>query len=600
MISAQSVDIQAVIDQFLSSDLFLIVAGAIGAYGLLMLLAVIIGISKSVKNRKTAKARVMLMREQKDVQVDEFEQPVSKIEDVEESAVENQSEEEVVEEADEIIEDVEETIEEDSTYNDEIIEESEDEIVEEETEEVVEDVEETIEEDSTYNDEIIEESEDEIVEEETEEVSEDVEETIEEDSTYNDEIVEESEDEIVEEEIKAVPSDVIQLEAEEEVVEEPVEEEITKDEPIIEEVVAPAIEEPITEETSDDTIEYVTYEETEEEIAQSSEPVVETVEEKEEVKAEEPVVEVKKKRNAKNSPTALSAQLKKAKKAKVEKEVETVEEQKTETEEPKIEEKTVKTEIEETAVEEEKKNTRYVGKWKIKEIGEGEFSSFLYASNGQLLLTSEVYASADGARSGIATISKNVALEKFEIHSDKNGRYFYKVKSSANRLLCVGETYNTKIACLKSVASVKKFCANAIILDVIEKDITIIKYVPHDEIEVKPGYDGKWIIEGFDEFYMAKLFASNGELLLVGESFKLYDSAKANIETIRKNALASNFIIDKDKKGKFYYKLRNAQKSILCVGESYDTLAGAERAIESVKRFAKTAKLVETAPTVEE
>ena len=475
LINIQSFDVQTLIALLLSSDLFLIVAGAIGAYGLLLFVAVIVGIVKSVKNRKTAKARVMFLRESKELEEQESEQPVSENNDSERDVIEKK-----LDEPDEEDEETEESLD-------------------EETEESL------------------------------------------------DEEVEETEESLVEE--------------------------------IIDE---------------ESSFEYVTYEPDEEEtiVEDNEESVVE-----EPIKEEKPVLQNKKK-SVKNSPTALSAQLKKAKKAKVKDSVfdeETNIETKAVTSEPKV----VESESKETVVEEEKKSWRYVGKWKIKEIGDGEFSSFLYASNGQLLLTSEVYASADGARAGIATITKNVALEKFEIHSDKNGRYFYKVKSSANRLLCVGETYNTKNACLKSVASVKKFCQDSIILDTIEKDITIIKYVSHDEIEVKPGYDGKWTIEGYEDFYMAKLFASNGELLLVGESFKIYESAKLNIETIRKNALASNFIIDKDKKGKFYYKLRNAQKSILCVGESYDTLAGVERAIESVKRFAKTAKLVETVSTEE-
>ena len=574
LVNAQSFDIQPYVDLILSNDLYKMIAGGVLGYLLLILIAVIVGIVKNIKSKSESKKRVLSLRAEKEAEInqeenpDEFDQKQIDVSATEDDATE-----------DEVIEDeATETSEADNFFAsdssaDFSLQDSEESTEEETPEEYAEEESEETEEES-------EETEDEIVEEESEEIEDEI---VEEES-------EETEDEIVEE---------AQEEVEEEIQEET--------EPVAEEEVV----EPTTEE--DDAFEYVTYEPDEEEpvapveeepVAPVEEEPVAPVEEVVEPIAEEeiaPVVEeekapAQKKKSTKNAPTALSMQIKKAKKAKVEEEKAIEEQVESVEEDPQIEPEEEVQPVEEA----EKKSTRYVGKWKIKEIGEGEFSSFLYASNGQLLLTSEVYASADGARSGIATITKNVALEKFEIHSDKNGRYFYKVKSSANRLLCVGETYNTKLACLKSVASVKKFCANAIILDVIEKDITIIKYVPHDEIEVKAGYDGKWKIEGYDDFYMAKLFASNGELLLVGESFKLYDSAKANIETIRKNALASNFIIDKDKKGKFYYKLRNAQKSILCVGESYDTQIGAERAIESVKRFAKTAKLVETPPTTDE
>ena len=49
-----------------------------------------------------------------------------------------------------------------------------------------------------------------------------------------------------------------------------------------------------------------------------------------------------------------------------------------------------------------------VGKWIIKEKGEGEFVAFLYANNGEIMLTSEIYTSEESARAGIDTIRKNV------------------------------------------------------------------------------------------------------------------------------------------------------------------------------------------------
>ena len=61
---------------------------------------------------------------------------------------------------------------------------------------------------------------------------------------------------------------------------------------------------------------------------------------------------------------------------------------------------------------------------------------------------------------------------------------------------------------------------------------------------------------------------------------------------IIKNARSNNFVIDRDKNGRYYYKLRNAQKTTICVGESYDTVGACSSAIESVKKFCGS-KLVE-------
>ena len=100
------------------------------------------------------------------------------------------------------------------------------------------------------------------------------------------------------------------------------------------------------------------------------------------------------------------------------------------------------------------------------------------------------------------------------------------------------------------------------------------------------------MIDRVDNMYMAKLFASNGELLLCSESYTLENSAKTAVTVIRSNGLAGNFIIDKDKKGRYFFKLRNAQKTTLCVGETYSQLMACQSAIDSVRRFLKTAKLV--------
>lgn len=235
-----------------------------------------------------------------------------------------------------------------------------------------------------------------------------------------------------------------------------------------------------------------------------------------------------------------------------------------------------------------------VGKWVIKEKGEGEFVAYLYANNKELMLTSETYSTPDGARKGIGTIQKNAAIdENFTYYRDKKKNFYFKLKTSQNRFLCVGETYPNKSACLKSIESVKNF-VDSPVSDAIEKDITIIKYVSTQgqDFQTKK-YSGKWVITPIDDEFMAQLRASNGELLLSSESYSSYASAKEAIENITKNALAGNFIIDSDKKGRYFFKLRNDHKLTLCIGETYSQLSACQSAIESVRSFLKTAKLAE-------
>lgn len=236
-----------------------------------------------------------------------------------------------------------------------------------------------------------------------------------------------------------------------------------------------------------------------------------------------------------------------------------------------------------------------VGKWIIKEKGEGEFVAFLYANNGEIMLTSEIYTSEESARAGIDTIRKNVDGGTFVNYKDKNKNFYFKLKSVKNRILCVSETYKSEALAESAKESVKRFVSSPVQSGV-EKDITVVKYVlpkKEEPVDTRSAYSGKWKIEKDGDTYMAKLFASNGELLLNSESYVSYASAKSAIATIVTNGVAGNFIIDSDKKGRYFFKLRSAQKATLCIGETYAKLDSCQSSIESVRRFLKTAKLTE-------
>lgn len=236
-----------------------------------------------------------------------------------------------------------------------------------------------------------------------------------------------------------------------------------------------------------------------------------------------------------------------------------------------------------------------VGKWIIKEKDEGEFVAFLYANNGEIMLTSEIYTSEESARAGIDTIRKNVDGGTFVNYKDKNKNFYFKLKSVKNRILCVSETYKSEALAESAKESVKRFVSSPVQSGV-EKDITVVKYVlpkKEEPVDARSAYSGKWKIEKDGDTYMAKLFASNGELLLNSESYVSYASAKSAIATIVTNGVAGNFIIDSDKKGRYFFKLRSAQKATLCIGETYAKLDSCQSAIESVRRFLKTAKLTE-------
>ncbi|MBQ9728469.1 MAG: DUF1508 domain-containing protein [Clostridia bacterium] len=121
-----------------------------------------------------------------------------------------------------------------------------------------------------------------------------------------------------------------------------------------------------------------------------------------------------------------------------------------------------------------------------------------------------------------------------------------------------------------------------------------------EAIDAVAKYSGKWIIcrvvtdeKNEEEMYFFELHASNGEKLLSSEEYTSYNGALRGIETHKNNILRDNFKITLSKKGDYIFKLLSGKNMLLCMGENYPTKTRCENAIESAKRFAKTAVIDE-------
>ncbi len=131
-------------------------------------------------------------------------------------------------------------------------------------------------------------------------------------------------------------------------------------------------------------------------------------------------------------------------------------------------------------------------------------------------------------------------------------------------------------------------------------------YDEEDEADQIAKYSGKWIIcrvvtansksaeviragESDEETFFFELRASNGEKLLTSEEYTTYNGALSGIETHKANIARGNFKIVLSKQGDYMFKLLSGKNMLLCLGEHYATKARCESAIESTKRFAKTA-----------
>ena len=120
-------------------------------------------------------------------------------------------------------------------------------------------------------------------------------------------------------------------------------------------------------------------------------------------------------------------------------------------------------------------------RFEIKEGSQG-FSFTLVAGNNEVIGVSQVYASRDGAKTGIASVQKNApvaAIEdqtasdekaknpKFEIYLDKAGEFRFRLLATNGQNILASEGYKEKASCKNGIESVRK---NAPVSEIREKN----------------------------------------------------------------------------------------------------------------------------------
>jgi uncharacterized protein YegP (UPF0339 family) len=97
------------------------------------------------------------------------------------------------------------------------------------------------------------------------------------------------------------------------------------------------------------------------------------------------------------------------------------------------------------------------GKFELKKSNDGQYRFSLEASNGQTILTSELYTEKRGAQSGIESVKRNAPIdERYERKTAKNGEAYFVLKASNGQVIGTSETYSSTGAADKGIESVRK------------------------------------------------------------------------------------------------------------------------------------------------
>ncbi|REJ78622.1 MAG: DUF1508 domain-containing protein [Acidobacteria bacterium] len=106
------------------------------------------------------------------------------------------------------------------------------------------------------------------------------------------------------------------------------------------------------------------------------------------------------------------------------------------------------------------------GKFVIKKAKNGKYIFNLMSGNGQVVLTSQMYASRDSAVKGIKSVKSNAGNDaRFERREAKNGKPYFVLKAGNNLEIGKSEMYANKSGMEKGIASVAKNAPDAPIAD---------------------------------------------------------------------------------------------------------------------------------------
>lgn len=97
------------------------------------------------------------------------------------------------------------------------------------------------------------------------------------------------------------------------------------------------------------------------------------------------------------------------------------------------------------------------GKFEIGKAKDGQTFFRLKATNGQVILASEMYKAKRSALKGIESVKRNaLSAARFEKLTSKNGKFYFNLKAGNSLVIGTSEMYETESSRDKGIEAVMK------------------------------------------------------------------------------------------------------------------------------------------------
>ena len=110
-----------------------------------------------------------------------------------------------------------------------------------------------------------------------------------------------------------------------------------------------------------------------------------------------------------------------------------------------------------------------MGKFVITTRKNGEFQFNLKATNGQVILTSEGYKTKASCLNGVESVKKNSQdAKRFDVKVSSNGKPFFNLMATNGQVIGTSQMYASEATMKNGIASVKRNAPEAAIVDLTE------------------------------------------------------------------------------------------------------------------------------------
>ncbi len=97
------------------------------------------------------------------------------------------------------------------------------------------------------------------------------------------------------------------------------------------------------------------------------------------------------------------------------------------------------------------------GKFEIKQAKNGKYHFNLKAGNGEIILSSQMYASKASCKNGIASVQKNCGdASRYDRKVNNGGKDYFVLKAGNQQVIGNSEAYNSKASMENGIKSVSK------------------------------------------------------------------------------------------------------------------------------------------------